>query len=154
MCEKLLSLDRSISNLFYKSRQSGSTPQQFWNILQTIKDRWYGRPRDFPSPDKVMDRWLAQDDYPVIYVERNYDRNVIWLYQKSSRADYSKRGTYKNNWWIPISYTAQSILNFYFTIPQFWMKPYEVQSIYTIDVNDWIILNLQQTGKRYGKRNR
>ncbi|KAG5333954.1 AMPN Aminopeptidase, partial [Acromyrmex charruanus] len=91
---------------------------------------------------KVMDFWITQNQYPILKMTRNYrdGRTAIWVEMRNM----SKR----HEWWIPVTYTTETNLNF--TITPFvedWITP-EQFFIYLppINVNDWIIVNLQHLG--------
>lgn len=53
-------------------------------------------------------------------------------------------------WWVPITYTTSQLLNFQSTHPSHWMKKEEQIKISDLpSENDWIILNIQETGNIY-----
>ena len=53
----------------------------------------------------------------------------------------------KSLWWIPITYTSKTRLNFNETKPSHWMKAQQSLVIEDgLPLSDWIIVNLQQTG--------
>ncbi|XP_011061956.1 PREDICTED: aminopeptidase N-like [Acromyrmex echinatior] len=91
---------------------------------------------------KLMDFWITQNQYPILKMTRNYrdGRTAIWAEMRNM----SKR----HEWWIPVTYTTETNLNF--TITPFcedWITP-EQFFIYLppINVNNWIIVNLQHLG--------
>lgn len=88
--------------------------------------------------------WLTQKRYPVLTIERYYDQNKITIaqesYEKNAEDDFPK-------WQIPITYTTESELDFHHTSPRLWLNNDTVE-IEGIDSNDWIIVNIQQTGER------
>lgn len=52
-------------------------------------------------------------------------------------------------WWIPVSYTSASEKDFESTRPKLWLRgerSITVSNI-TISADDWLIANIQQTGK-------
>lgn len=52
-------------------------------------------------------------------------------------------------WWIPITYTSRSNADFKTTKPVEWMKCAETLNLTQTNVSygDWVIFNIQQTGK-------
>jgi len=85
---------------------------------------------------KMMSKWTTASQYPVVNVIRD---------SRSGNIIISHKG---NSWWIPITYTTQTDLNFNDTEPYHWLTPHtEEINIPNIKQFDWIILNLQQTGK-------
>lgn len=53
-------------------------------------------------------------------------------------------------WWIPVSYTTGREKNFTSTVPKLWLRGQRTIAVtnITIDANDWLIANIQQTGER------
>lgn len=53
-------------------------------------------------------------------------------------------------WWIPISYTTAKELDFDSTKPKLWMRGEKSLLVKNaaIGVNDWLIANIQQTGRQ------
>ncbi|XP_032664605.1 aminopeptidase N-like [Odontomachus brunneus] len=95
--------------------------------------------------DTVMTNWLFNSDYPVVYVDTA--SNFITITQECFCKQTANKNDTDKLWWIPITYTRRSFLNFTVTSPILWLKP-EVPSrvIYEVLKHDWIILNVQQTG--------
>lgn len=99
---------------------------------------------------EIMDTWTLQTGFPVVTVSRNYKNGGATLTQERFML---RNGTMKTMstseplWWIPITYTTESQLDFNTTQPSQWMKA--VKSI-TLDLNlkraEWVILNIQETG--------
>ncbi|KYQ50501.1 Aminopeptidase N [Trachymyrmex zeteki] len=83
----------------------------------------------------IMNKWTTTSQYPVLNVIRESRSGNIIISQE------------KNTWWIPITYTTQTELNFNDTVPRRWLTPND-QQIIILNVTqfDWIIFNLQQTG--------
>jgi hypothetical protein len=53
----------------------------------------------------------------------------------------------KTTWWVPISYTKESRIDFSTTTPQVWLKnTAELQLPETLTAEEWYILNIQETG--------
>lgn len=54
-------------------------------------------------------------------------------------------------WWIPITYTTESQLNFNTTQPSQWMKAEKSITLSNLNWNflEWVILNIQETGKEH-----
>jgi hypothetical protein len=50
-------------------------------------------------------------------------------------------------WWVPITYTTSNTINFGDTAPKVWLKNVKEADIeFALADNEWVILNLQQTG--------
>jgi len=99
-----------------------------------------------------MENWLQNNSYPIVQVRR--DRNKFIIFEKSYYIDdmgYVRE--YWHNWWIPITLTSSWELNFADMTPSYWIAP-KCQETDQRDIiipfkndDDWIILNLQQTGE-------
>lgn len=52
-------------------------------------------------------------------------------------------------WWIPITYTTESQLDFNTTQPSQWMKAEKSITLTNLNWNssEWVIFNIQETGK-------
>lgn len=53
-----------------------------------------------------------------------------------------------NLWWIPLTFTTSSKLDFSVTKPSHWFKPEEFMMITEtgISSNDWVLFNINETG--------
>lgn len=71
--------------------------------------------------------------------------NSYWLHPQR-RFLITKENKDKSLWWVPISYTTDLHQEFNETKPQFWLKNKQ-EGTFSIESNEWWLLNLQQTGK-------
>ncbi|EFN87058.1 aminopeptidase N [Harpegnathos saltator] len=128
---------------------SSATSDDLWNALQAALDESDVPHNDYKLKD-VMDTWITQRHYPVVHVTRNYDTGEVILTQEHFRPDEKsneKDAVDQDKWWIPITFTTQSNPDFSNTVPTYWLKPQDQNiTISGIDSNDWLIINLQQTG--------
>ncbi|XP_011058986.1 PREDICTED: aminopeptidase N-like isoform X1 [Acromyrmex echinatior] len=120
---------------------NSTTPDDLWSTMQSALDE-----SDVPHEDykikEVMDTWMNQDRYPIVNVKKNYETGEVTI----SQICFQKfNETITNKWWIPVTFATQSNPNFSNTMPKYWLRPDQNIS-FTINSNDWIILNLQQTG--------
>lgn len=106
------------------------------------------------SVKEIMDTWTLQAGFPIVNVTVNYDTQTIELSQKRfAYADATKRAkTHEKDeplWWVPISYTTAERLNFNDTKPVTWIRKTPTLKISDADIapEDWILVNIQQTGK-------
>jgi len=53
-----------------------------------------------------------------------------------------------NLWWIPLTFTTSSKLDFSVTKPSYWFKPEEFMMITETGIpsNDWVLFNINETG--------
>lgn len=107
-----------------------------------------------------MDTWILQTGFPVVTVTRDYNSSSLHLRQK--KFEYADEAGKKKNadkhedlWWIPITFTTSNVLNFNETRPSSWIRKTKELVIEDVDINnlDWLIVNVQQTGKsNFGRR--
>lgn len=101
--------------------------------------------------NQIMDTWTLQTGFPVVTIIRDYKMGRTQLSQE--RFMLQNITTVVTNgeplWWIPITYTTETLKNFQNTKPSYWMSG-EQSSLTLTDIpatNDqWIIFNLQETG--------
>ena len=103
-----------------------------------------------------MDTWIEQKGYPLITVIRDQHTGKIKITQEYFQP-YKKIGVHKNlisiditniKWWVPINFATRTDPNFSSTLATHWLSPkVEELIIDGIDPQDWIIVNVQQTGK-------
>ncbi|KYN05612.1 Aminopeptidase N [Cyphomyrmex costatus] len=125
---------------YLTAHEYGSTvPDDLWSAMQSALDK-----SDVPFGTKdyrineVMDTWMNQDSYPKVIVRKNNTTGEIIISQKCIYGG-------SNKWWIPITFATQSNPDFSNTVPRYWLRP-DQNVTFLIDPNDWIIVNVQQTG--------
>lgn len=137
-----------------KHEFDSADPDCLWTALQNALNE-----SDVPHSDfnlkEVMETWIEQRRYPLVTVERNYSTGDVTLRQEDyvSVHDHKHVGNtfFKDDnetyqWWVPITYTTESDLNFDDTRTKKWLRPNEVQTLDEIDPDDWIIVNKKQSG--------
>ncbi|XP_026830465.1 aminopeptidase N [Ooceraea biroi] len=119
------------------------TPNDFWTAIRYVDP-------DGTNLKHLMDSWTNKISYPILEVTRDYTTGVITV-----RLNRQALTT----WSIRVSFTSESVCNFHDIDGQStWMTFYYILSsrLYDIHPDDWVILNLQQTGYYrvyYDKRN-
>lgn len=103
----------------------------------------------------IMDAWTTKMGFPVVNVSRNYSTNEIEFAQ--SRFTFIAPNQWKSLqikydealWWIPLSYTTMNEANFDTTKPKDWIRGTAklTKEIENINNDEWIIVNIQGTGK-------
>ncbi|XP_018368788.1 PREDICTED: aminopeptidase Q-like [Trachymyrmex cornetzi] len=120
---------------------NSTNPDDLWSAMQRALDE-----SDVPHGDykikEVMDTWMNQDRYPIVNVIKNYETGEVTISQKCFQRFNE---TITNKWWIPVTFTTQSNSNFSNTMPRYWLRP-DKNISFTINSDDWIIVNLQQNG--------
>ena len=94
------------------------------------------------SIKQVMTPWVEQQGYPILNITRDYETGKVVITQEGNLPDQKS-----NRWWIPINFATTSNPNFKKTAPTHWLKPdAESLTIDGIKKDDWIIINIQQSG--------
>lgn len=103
---------------------------------------------------QIMETWTTQMGFPVVTVNRNYSTKEIEFTQ--SRFTFVPQSQWKSLnmvfsdglWWIPLSYTTSTELDFIDTKPDEWIRgtPKFEKTFENLTDNDWILVNVQSTG--------
>lgn len=105
---------------------------------------------DFPmvTPDvtTIMRTWEFQAGFPVITVER-FENGISF---NQERFHYGNE-TSESIWEVPINYASASSPSFAVTSPDFWLSSRNMRvplgsAPKPWTVNDWIVVNIQQSG--------
>ncbi|XP_011871822.1 PREDICTED: aminopeptidase N-like [Vollenhovia emeryi] len=95
---------------------------------------------------EVMDTWIKQTHYPLLTVTRDYETGHVLVIQEHFAGRQVIDDSTANRWWIPVTWTTQTDCNFSNTLPMDWLTPVFTEVNFNINANDWIIVNVQQTG--------
>ncbi|XP_043477883.1 thyrotropin-releasing hormone-degrading ectoenzyme-like [Leptopilina heterotoma] len=98
---------------------------------------------------KMMDPYLKQRGYPVVNVVRDYNTGTVKITQECLICNkfYNDTNSKNQKWWIPINFVTNSTLHLATTLPTHWLSPDQKELIIDgIDPNDWIIVNVENTG--------
>nr|CAD7197139.1 unnamed protein product [Timema douglasi] len=102
----------------------------------------------------VMNTWTLQMGYPVLTVTRDYSSRRHGLKTSISQERFllipaiNGTDTHDYKWWIPLTYTTKSELDFVDTETKQWLTATEESKQLTtpiINQEDWIIFNIQET---------
>ncbi|KAG5326559.1 AMPN Aminopeptidase, partial [Acromyrmex heyeri] len=122
---------------------SSVSPDDLWSAMQSALDESNVPHKDYRIKE-VMDTWMNQERYPFVDVVRNYETGEVTISQTCVRQYSETNQTTK--WWIPITFATQSNPDFSNTVPRYWLRPDQHNISFIISPDDWIIVNLQQTG--------
>lgn len=102
-----------------------------------------------------MNTWIKQKGYPLVTVIRDQHTGKIkitqeyfQLYKKMSIRKNTNSANIANRWWVPINFATYTNPDFSSTLVTHWLSP-ETEELVIDGINpqDWIIVNIQQTGK-------
>ena len=146
------SFKTGLSNYLNKWKYNSTTQNNLWDAL--TDQAWVDKTLDHHvHVATIMDTWTLQKGYPVIQVDRNYPGKhanfTQTKFQLIENATMAKE--YEGyRWWVPISYASPSYnADFKKTKPAFWItkeEKFNDHGVY-VDKTDWMIVNVQQTGK-------
>lgn len=92
---------------------------------------------------EIMDPWIKQTGHPMLNITRNYETGFINVTQNDITNSESN-----NTWIIPLNFATSSQPRFNSTAPTHWInKSNENFPLNGIGKDDWIVANIQQTGK-------
>lgn len=135
-------LKHSHRYLYFHSAFKTSTPEKLYSSLQ----RYAGDRLDIAA---IMDTWTRQAGYPLITVQVHADRQNVSISQRRFLLK-NKDHNDQTKWDIPLNTaTSWDNANFERTSNQFIFSKRLNKSleIELINKTDWIIFNVQQTGK-------
>jgi aminopeptidase N len=109
-------------------------------------------PHDDYKVKEVMESWIKQSGYPIMTVTRNYETGRTIISQKEynfleKEKEKKFDNVFNHTWSIPVTFTTQTNMDFFNTIPNYWLKQLNQNITLETDPDDWIIFNLQQTGE-------
>ncbi|XP_043469608.1 aminopeptidase N [Leptopilina heterotoma] len=100
---------------------------------------------------EIMDTWTLQTGFPVVTVTRDYKSGGAYIIQERFLLQNSTLPILMDpmpRWWIPITFTSESKLNFNNTQPSHWMRAEKSLTIPDLDARstEWVLFNVQETG--------
>jgi len=108
------------------------------DILQIFLDEQVELSLEIHYIDRITN-WTQLNYYPVINAKRNYITNSLNI----SVDNFT-------NIWILVNITTQTHSDLKKSLPTLWLGPnnsYQLQTIDFIDRGDWVLANLEQSGK-------
>ncbi|XP_025262599.1 aminopeptidase N-like isoform X2 [Camponotus floridanus] len=129
-----MGINKYLNNQF--NDRKATTSDHLWNAMQSMMIEL-----DFNYKLKsIMDSWAMQRRFPILDVMRDYSRNVVIIsVQFNNTLD-------EEQYYIPVTYTTESNLNFIITCTNIWLTPSDSKIEFFLEKNQWIIFNLQQAG--------
>lgn len=118
------------------------TSDDLWSAMQFVLN---ATSKSF-DVKQIMDTWIIKQGYPLVVVQRNYETGETIISQEPYHIfDF---GVERYKWWIPVTYTTEAHPAFdYSSFPTVWLGPENENVSLETNPNDWIIVNVQQSGK-------
>uniref|UniRef100_A0A1I8N404 Aminopeptidase n=1 Tax=Musca domestica TaxID=7370 RepID=A0A1I8N404_MUSDO len=134
----------------YKFRNADQ--RDLWSVFNEVGHRH--KRLDFGyDMNTIMDTWTTQTGFPLIKVKRNTDTGCLEITQQrflENTTALNEDG--KKCWWVPLSFTTSSEMNFNATDPRVWLECDETENVLPLELcnvtepHEWIILNVQFSG--------
>lgn len=126
-----------------------------WSALQDAFDESVMSQNKFKIQE-IMDTWIGQKGYPLVTVVRDQYKKTKFTQEYfrphrkiNIRKNSNNTIAITQKWWVPINFATHTNPDFSSTSVTHWLSPEaEDLIIENIDPQDWIIVNIQQTGKR------
>ncbi|XP_022215617.2 aminopeptidase N [Drosophila obscura] len=138
---------RGLSKYLQEMAYNSATQDDLWRFL-TNEAKSSGLLDHSTSVKEIMDTWTLQVGYPVVKISRHPNSNAIRLEQVRFVYTNTTKEDEGLLWWIPVTFTTASELNFDNTRPTTWIprtKLYELENR-NLSTAKWFIFNIQQTG--------
>jgi len=125
----------------YRDSESMETRDNFWDAMQTVLDELDSEKKfDVRS---IVHSWATQKCFPVLKVMRDNSSDVIITISVQFHNKMDEKQYY-----IPVTYTTKRNSNFTITWSNMmWLTPSNPKIYLVLDIDQWIISNLQQAGK-------
>lgn len=135
-----------LTNYFRNHQYSNTEPDDLWKALSgpdLHAKLCYGQLK------RIMDSWILQPGYPIITVTRDYGNNTATIVQRRFLED--EQTPEQSCWWVPLTYTTSTELDFVDTEPKSWLECDEhgkaIEKVLTVPgTNDWILFNIDLSG--------
>ncbi|KAL6446043.1 hypothetical protein ACFW04_001007 [Cataglyphis niger] len=129
-------------NIFFKKRSA--TLDDFWDAMQTAHNKTiiHGFTKKFNIKEK-LNPWALQKHYPILEVreQENDYLNISVANIDSLELDIK--------WWIPLTIAAENHSEFisqWYILNDQWITLSGAKFLFPHQLDEWIIVNLQQTG--------
>jgi aminopeptidase N len=97
----------------------------------------------------ITESWIKKERLPVVTVTRDYQKNEATIDQKLYLRErpHDVPEADKMQWWIPVTLTSESDLNFEKFTPRAWMKREKQIKIQNLPAKDkFVIVNAEEIG--------
>nr|XP_034185422.1 aminopeptidase N-like [Osmia lignaria] len=91
---------------------------------------------------EIMNEWVNKPGFPVVNVKKVKDGE----FEVSQKRFLSDGSTDETKWWVPLTYTHKSELEFKNTTPVAWLKANGDSVTINIDTKEWILFNKLHSG--------
>ncbi|XP_055705019.1 aminopeptidase N-like [Phlebotomus papatasi] len=145
-----------------KHKYNSAEQDDLWDSLTYEAHKIKALPEEF-SVKKIMDSWTLQTGFPVITVDRDYEKGVAKVTQIRYLLDAKREKEFLETcWWVPLSYTTKKEMDFNATEARHWLKCEDEHKPVHKVIKEmpppeyWVIFNVQLSGLykvKYDKKN-
>ncbi|KAL6437383.1 hypothetical protein ACFW04_005107 [Cataglyphis niger] len=134
-----IGIDKYLNNQFSDSK--ATTSDHLWTAMQTVMNTL--NPKNHLDVKKMVNSWATQRSFLVLEVKQNYFLpNVV-----TAMVQFHDTSDEKIYYYLPLTYTTESNLNFNVTWSDVWLTPSNSKFKFFLEKKDeWVIFNIQQTG--------
>ncbi|KAJ6638815.1 Aminopeptidase N [Pseudolycoriella hygida] len=143
-----------VSNYLKRHKYGNAAQDNLWECL-TDEAHKQGSLEKSITVKEIMDSWTVQTGYPIVSVERNYEKGTAKVSQKRYLSDtVQARADTEHCWWVPLSYTSAEELDFNNTQPESWLKCKSSEKNVAVPETledlpketEWVIFNIEMSG--------
>lgn len=126
-----------LTNYLNERKYDSATQDDLWSALTQEAHKQETLPSSL-TVKEIMDTWTLQTGFPVVSVIRDYKEKTASIIQSRFNLE---RHILPEKWWIPITYATSRI-----SFNSSWISPKYGVTIDDIEPQDWILVNVNQTG--------
>lgn len=141
-----------VNNYLMKYKFDNAEQDNLWECLTEEAHKKGSLPESI-TVKQIMDSWTLQSNYPMITVNRDYERGSAEISQKRYLTDaIFGRWQPDRCWWIPLSYTSEKQLDFNNTQAKSWLSCSDQNVSIPETLNDlpnemeWVLFNIEMSG--------
>ncbi|XP_067217255.1 aminopeptidase N-like isoform X2 [Linepithema humile] len=121
-----------------------TTPDDLWTTMETIHKAKLPSHEPHLFLKNIIKSWITKKYYSVLNMTRNDENSSIAI--DFILSPYLKANE-KTKSWIPVTYTMQWSVKYNISDRLFWLTSHSLRRVIpVIDKNDFILLNIKQTG--------
>ncbi|XP_013114371.1 aminopeptidase N [Stomoxys calcitrans] len=143
----------AIGEYLTKHEFQNAEQDELWSEF-TAKGHHFRSIRPEYDMKTIMDTWTLYTGFPLVKVHRNYETGSLQISQERFLRNKVNATSEESKvcWWVPLSFTTASELDFNTTTPKAWLecdesgKGIALSINHAASANEWFIFNLQLAG--------
>ncbi|XP_050433287.1 aminopeptidase N-like [Adelges cooleyi] len=135
-----------VRNYIDKNKYMNAEQDDLWSSMTEVAHAQGNLDKNL-TVKQIMDTWTLQTGYPVLRVVRDYSSDQITLSQERFLSTKSNVTQQKYCWWIPLTLTTSTKMDFSQTKPSTWFNCNNKALQLSLAKEDkWVIFNMQMAG--------